>query len=255
MLKDFAIKLPVSMVNKFALEACKLEMRKVRSPFSTHYTPTSDSLRDRSTSCTNKTFFGKQRVKIMKRISILSLMANLAILGIGAFIKPQPANAEAAPIFRPLIRDIQAQLPRGMVMRLPAVIPNPPSGIPGYRPAIISSNAPEGGYFAIVLVTSNCPETRLVAVCDTGRIFVERRNSNTNQRLRENQQQGSSISLKTRVRGFYRSYIQPTRGKMHEIIWEQDGMIFGVMSRSRSQKQVINVAISMANELPIKAKN
>jgi hypothetical protein len=42
---------------------------------------------------------------------------------------------------------------------------------------------------------------------------------------------------------------------MHEIIWEQDGMIFGVMSRSMSQEQVINVAISMANELPIKAKN
>ncbi len=191
----------------------------------------------------------------MKGRSQLSLIASLAILGVGALTINPLAMAEPASIFRPLIRDIQAQLPRGMVMRLPAVIPNPPSGIPGYRPTIIPSNDREGGYFAIVLVTSNCPETRLVAVCDTGRIFVERRNSNTNQRLRENQQQGSSISLKTGVRGFYRSYIQPSRGKMHEIIWEQDGMIFGVMSRSMSQEQVINVAISMANELPIKTTN
>ena len=187
--------------------------------------------------------------------SIFSLIATLAILGIGAFIKPQSVSAEPASIFRPILRDIQNQLPRGMVMRLPASIPNPPSGIPGYRPAIISSNNREGGSLAIILVTSNCPETRLVAVCDTGRIFVERRNSNTNQRLRKNQQQGSSISLKTGVRGFYRSYIQATRGKMHEIIWEQDGMIFGVMSRSMSQEQVINVAISMANEPSIKTKN
>ena len=191
----------------------------------------------------------------MKRRSQLSLIASLAILGVGALTINPPAMAEPATIFRPLLRDIQAQLPRGMVMRLPAVIPNPPSGIPGYRPIIIPSNDREEGYFAIVLVTSNCPETRLVAVCDTGRIFVERGNSNTNQRLRENQQQGSSISLKTGVRGFYRSYIQPSRGKMHEIIWEQDGMIFGVMSRSMSQEQVINVAISMANELPIKTTN
>jgi len=191
----------------------------------------------------------------MKRRSLLSLIVNLAILGVGVLTRNQPANAEPAPMFRPILRDIQTQLSKNMVMRLPAAIPNPPSGIPGYRPAIISSNAREGGYLAIILVTSNCPETRLVAVCDTGRIFVERRNSNTNQRLRENQQKGSSISLKTGVSGFYRSYIQSTRGKMHEIIWEQDGMIFGVMSRSLSQEQVINVAISMANELPIKPTN
>jgi hypothetical protein len=187
----------------------------------------------------------------MKRRSLFSLIVSLAILGVGLLTRNQPAIAEPASIFRPFIRDIQTQLPKGMVMRLPAVIPNPPSGIPGYRPTIIPSNDREGGYFAIVLVTSNCPETRLVAVCDTGRIFVERRNSNTSQRLRENQQQGSTINLKTGVRGFYRSYIQPTRGQMNGISWEQDGMIFRVMSRSMSQEQVINVAISMANELPI----
>jgi hypothetical protein len=191
----------------------------------------------------------------MKGRSLLGITLSCTVLIAYCLTKAQTATAEPASIFRPLIRDIQTQLPRGMVMRLPAVIPNPPSGIPGYRPAIIPSNDREGGYFAIVLVTSNCPETRLVAVCDTGRIVVERRDSNTNQRLRENQQQGSSISLKTGVRGFYRSYIQPTRGQMHEIVWEQDGMIFMVMSRSMSREQVINVAISMANEPPIKAKN
>jgi hypothetical protein len=191
----------------------------------------------------------------MKGRLLFSLIVSLAILGVGVLTRNQPANAEPASIFRPLLRDIQRQLPRGMVMRLPAVIPNPPSGLPGYRPTIIPSNDREGGYFAIVLVTSNCPETRLVAVCDTGRIIVEKRNSNTNQRLREDQQQGSSIKLKTGVLGFYRSYIQPSRGQMNEISWEQDGMIFRVMSRSMSQEQVINVAISMANELPIKAKN
>lgn len=68
------------MVNKFAIEACKLEMRKVRSPFSTQYTPTSDSLRDSSCSRTNKIFFSKQRGKIMKGRSLFSLTIGLTIL-------------------------------------------------------------------------------------------------------------------------------------------------------------------------------
>ena len=49
--------------------------------------------------------------KIMKKRSLFSLMASLAILGIRASTKPQSVMAEPAPIFRALLRDIQAQLP------------------------------------------------------------------------------------------------------------------------------------------------
>jgi hypothetical protein len=71
----------------------------------------------------NKIFFSKQRGKIIKRRSLFSLIVSLAILGVGLLTRNQPANAEPAPIFRPLLRDIQSQLARGMVMRLPASIP------------------------------------------------------------------------------------------------------------------------------------
>ena len=59
----------------------------------------------------------------MKRISIMSLMASLAILGIGAFIKPQSVSAEPASIFRPLLQDIETKLPSNLVFRLPSRLP------------------------------------------------------------------------------------------------------------------------------------
>ncbi len=59
----------------------------------------------------------------MKRSSLFSLMTSLAILSVGTLTRNQSAMAEPASIFRPLLRDIQAQLPRDMVMRLPASIP------------------------------------------------------------------------------------------------------------------------------------
>lgn len=54
----------------------------------------------------------------MKGRSLFGLMVSLAVLGVGTRL--QPVTAAPAPTFRPILRDIQNQLPRGMVMRLPA---------------------------------------------------------------------------------------------------------------------------------------
>jgi hypothetical protein len=58
-------------------------------PFQVNKNGQGDSLRDSSASPTNKVFFSKQKGKIMKGLSILSLMASLTILGIGALTKPE----------------------------------------------------------------------------------------------------------------------------------------------------------------------
>jgi hypothetical protein len=99
---------------------------------------------------------------------------------------------------------------------------------------------------------ANCPPPSL-AICDTGRIFVARKGSNADEWLQETKQKGKRIQLTGGVIGFYYSYIQPTRGRMQRIMWEQDGMIYGVISRSMSQKEAISVAISMANTTPTRS--
>lgn len=182
---------------------------------------------------------------------IIVFLVSLSLLGTSLLSKPQSANAAPARIFRPILREIQNQLPRGMRMRLPNFFPNPPRDIPGYRPEIIPD--PQSGYFAIMLAISSCPPPAPGA-CDMGRLYVTRpSNSNASQWLQEAKRKGARINLKNRVVGFYISYTNPTRGLMREIIWEQNGMIFGVMSRSMSQEQVINIAKSMANEPPIRS--
>jgi len=244
------------MVNKFALEACKLKMRKVRSPFSTHYTPTSDSLRDISTSRTNQIFCSKQRVKIMKRISILSLIANLTILGIGAFIKPQPANAEPAPIFRPLIRDIQAQLPRGMVMRLPASIPYrslPPADSNNTLYPYLSSR---GGELSIQLYYF--PECRANS-CFAGSFSVS--NLDTHRVELEKQAKwpcanAASVNIKPGIKGIYTNIRCGGTGEGSQtIFWKQNGLTFSAQLRAAAniKQELLEIATSMANEPPIKS--
>lgn len=53
-------------------------------PFQVNKNGQGDSLQDSSASPTNKVFFSKQKGKIMKGISIFSLMASLAVLGAGS---------------------------------------------------------------------------------------------------------------------------------------------------------------------------
>lgn len=56
----------------------------------------------------------------MKNRSFLVITICCAVLGAYCTTKPQTASAEPASMFRPIIREIQNQLPRGWVMRLPS---------------------------------------------------------------------------------------------------------------------------------------
>jgi hypothetical protein len=155
------------------------------------------------------------------------------------------ASAEPDPIFKPVLGYIQRQIPKQMSMRLPSFFPNAPTGIAGYRPEVFAD--PQNGYFAVIIATSNCPQP-VTAVCDTGRLFSAKRGSNAENWFQETKSQGNSIQLTSKVIGFYRSYRHPTRGNMKDVMWEQDGLIYGVKSRSMTESEVINIAVSMANE-------
>ncbi|MEK0195022.1 hypothetical protein, partial [Microcoleus anatoxicus] len=60
--------------------------------------------------------------RFMKGRSLLGIMLSWTVLGVYCLTKPQTANAEPAPIFRPILRDIQNQLKTGWVMRLPSSV-------------------------------------------------------------------------------------------------------------------------------------
>lgn len=56
----------------------------------------------------------------MKKQSILGIMLSCAVLGACYLTKPQTVNAAPASMFTPILRDIKNQIPRGLVMRLPS---------------------------------------------------------------------------------------------------------------------------------------
>jgi hypothetical protein len=58
----------------------------------------------------------------MKKQSILGILLSCAVLGACYLTKPQTVNAAPASIFTPIIRDIKNQIPRGWVMRLPSSV-------------------------------------------------------------------------------------------------------------------------------------
>jgi hypothetical protein len=191
----------------------------------------------------------------MKSRSIFSLIASLAILGIGAFIKPQSAIAEPAPIFRPLLRDVQAQLPRGMVMRLPASIP--------YRSLPASSNNTLYPYFysrngelGISLYYS--PGCRANS-CFAGEFSA----SNSDTRMAELETiakwpcaNAVSVNIKPGIQGVYTNIRCGGSGDGSQtIFWKQNGLTFSAQLRAADniKQELLEIATSMANEPPIQS--
>ncbi|WP_143855531.1 hypothetical protein [Nostoc sp. 'Peltigera membranacea cyanobiont' 232] len=58
------------------------------------------------------------------------------------------------------------------------------------------------------------------------------------------------INLKSGIQGFY---FYARAGYRHHVFWKQNGLFFEVQSRALSKQQVINMAISMVQESPIRS--
>ncbi|MCW5312957.1 hypothetical protein GTQ43_03555 [Nostoc sp. KVJ3] len=187
------------------------------------------------------------------KVRILLLFGiSLAIFGGSSFSNPQLVTAVPAPLFKPILKDIPNQLPRDMVIRLPSSVPE--AGIEGVNTyAIVRGyqNEYQGGMFGVDFASRNdCS----VTACNMGNIFVSRGNPlNENDSLLENRRQAKPINLKAGIRGFYFYARSGSAGYRHHVFWEQNGLFFEVESRALSKQQVINMAISMANEPPIKS--
>jgi hypothetical protein len=190
----------------------------------------------------------------MKKRSLFGLMVSLAVLGVGSLTRLQPATSAPAPSFRPILRDIQNQLPRGMVMRLPASLEL--IDFQGKKITIYPILEPyRRGEFRISLnTTPNCQ----AHFCQFGYIAAFQQNSkNYHLGLRS---RGVPITLGEKVSGVY-VYVD-IRGASTTpyglVTWEQNNLSYLVslpfspgLTLAQNKQLIINIATSMANEPPI----
>ena len=164
--------------------------------------------------------------------------------------KPQIANASPAPIFQPVLNEVQSQLPQGIVMRLPSSVE--------YLSSLYPTVMVRGdGLVAALSSRSACQ----AIACQRGYLGVFNQNSDDqhvnylrSQRLGTNSiVNRTSINLTKIVQG---SYVDvDTRGvssgRYGAIVWNQDGFTF-VVSGVGSKSDIERIARSMAKELPIR---
>lgn len=197
----------------------------------------------------------------MKRASLLSLSASLAVLSIGLLTKMQSTPAEPAPIFQPILSDIRSQLPQGTEIRLPSTFPTfdrsvlskalsvPIDG--NIYPYVDSKNEAIAVNFGVI---PNCAASARPDQCTLGSIGVFK--SRKPKFWPPKGDNVTPIDLGNGIRGYYL-----TRGSGHNTLryvsWQQNGWqyMLGTAAFAMSQQQIIDTAISAASEPPITSAN
>jgi len=151
-------------------------------------------------------------------------------------------NAAPASFFEPFLDNLPSKLSSDVRVRLPTSVP---STFHGKEIRFLSFE--EENYFAIIVHLPGCE----MASCEVTR-FVSAPQSYLS--LDTQIKKGSSVTLKPGIHGFYQVG-ESVRGPIARVFWQQDGLGFGVVAPlkerslgSISRQQIINAAISMANE-------
>lgn len=198
----------------------------------------------------------------MKMLSVLALITNITVLGTSLLTQTQLATAEPAPVFRSILGDIQRQLPRGWVMRLPSKLYM--TDYQGNQVKIYPrfDNYLDGGFAVFLETMPNCQARACsFAVITVAREYDEYKRSllsspilSTELLLRVERTRNRSyetwteadkellmqvegailvrerITLTKGVQGSYiiRNAMGASTPSSGTVIWEQGGFIFGV---------------------------
>ncbi|MCC3505569.1 MULTISPECIES: hypothetical protein [unclassified Microcoleus] len=230
----------------------------------------------------------------MKKQSILGILLSCAVLGACYLTKPQTVNAAPASIFTPIIRDIKNQIPRGWLMRLPSSVnisntklyPQVITTIPGEFALFLNSEPNCNArfcYFGVIAVAQNSKYAdNLRSKHIFSKTFFQRvkairqRSSQTRTEseytlLNSSEMaviERTSITLKPGIQGVFIAQNGggvSTPPSLH-VLWKQDGLNYRATIKGgfdydrsvviQSQKSaLIDLAISMAKESPIKSAN
>jgi hypothetical protein len=201
---------------------------------------------------------------IMKNKWLLNYSVLLAIAITQSLTNTSPVSATPDPIFNPVMHDLQRMLPTGWVMRLPSKIK-----ISDYKGGFVRVFPTVGmlknrKFFIGFKYKPNCE----ALACGAG-MYIEAYRVGASD-LTENKPLGNIITLKPGIQATYHgNCFDPynsrvgSRGRIHSVRWKQDNMIFSLFKGcpssdikvSKFEKRVlIEMAISMTNEPPIKSR-
>jgi hypothetical protein len=151
------------------------------------------------------------------------------------------ASAEPAPLFRPIIDNIQQQLPDGLQMRLPAYLPEPALAM---HPFI---KADSKGLQVYLASKANCKQPK----CSSGGIgvFTQEGFSDWSRQLNK----GTPVRLPNGIQGYYLA-LGKGEETDHYVLWQQDGLgyVLGSDRRNASQEELIQIAASTVVEPPLR---
>jgi len=230
----------------------------------------------------------------MKKQSILVILLSCAVLGACYLTKPQTVNAAPASIFTPIIRDVKNQIPRGWVMRLPSSVnlsniklyPQVITTIPGEFAVWLNSRPncmDRSCQFGVIAVAQNSEyadnlrSKHIFSKTSLQRVkAIRQRNYQTRTESESTLLNNSEMAVLERTPIILKPGIQgvfivqngggaSTPPSLH-VFWKQDGLNYRATIKGgfdydrsvviQSQKSaLINLAISMAKESPIKSAN
>jgi hypothetical protein len=231
-------------------------------------------------------------MKARSPITITISLGICTVFGVCCLTKPQTANAEPAPMFRPILGEIQTQLPRGWVMRLPSRVNISDNRLYPHIVTTISESfalflnsqpncMARGCQFGIITVAENSPYDNnlryqpIFTLKELERVNAIRRRSYETWTQAERIElirsdtavlERTPITLKQGIEGLF--VVQNSGGASTppslSVIWKQDGLNYRVSLRGgfdrqrniviqRDKSALINLATSMANESPIKS--
>lgn len=182
----------------------------------------------------------------MIRRSLLAFALSLAIAGL-----PYRANARPAAIFDPYIGEIRSNLPAGWAMRLPsAILLDGPADAAFTQQLIVkvlASKAPP-----LLTVSLMTCETG-ASPCLLGSFSVDSQTSTSaQQQLARHRAAAAPISLEKGGRGYLvEGPSQRPPYPFSSVMWQQDGMIYTVTFPATERQNLLRMAYSMANSVPI----
>jgi hypothetical protein len=170
-----------------------------------------------------------------------NFLLSFLVLSTSFFINTPSVHGEPADIFKPLLDDIEKQLPSGLSMRLPSYIPA--SDTPMY-PFVTTD---ETGLKVNMGISPDCASSKNPNSCIIGAIAAI-----PPQAVKDWPPKGDSrqqVNLDNGIGGFFY-----TRGKgeakVSFVAWEQDNQKFGIVALSEvaSRTELLNIAKSMTGE-------
>ena len=173
----------------------------------------------------------------------IPILITVCTTAVGVFAHP-------ATIFLPHLRDIQQNLPKGLVMRLPKEIP-----LSGHSDI-------EDDKLVISIFPSETPQSFTVGVftcirsqhpCLLGSFSVEKQTSESAKvELDRHQVTGDRLSLATNLQGYLiDGQQQHPPQPFSTMMWQQNQMIYSISFPATERKNIIWMATSMAQEKPV----